>query len=97
MGKKRKIRNGFILKSDFCKKHNIKISKFNETLLEKGYLKYHLISTNYITGKKKYAIGIGDKGYSRIEPLHGSNQQGVFQYSEKLLNEIFEIKQEREA
>jgi hypothetical protein len=91
MGRKRKQKKGYILKSDFCKKHDIKVSEFNKTLSEKGFLVYQLISYE-ISGKgKKYAYGICHSGDSRILPLHGSYQQGVFQYDEKFLEEIFEI------
>lgn len=93
MGRNKK--KGYLLKSEFCKKYGISISKFNETLLEKNILVYHLISTCYITGHKKYAIGIGDKGYNKIAPMHGSNQQGTFQYSEKFLKIVFNIQDEQ--
>jgi uncharacterized protein YecE (DUF72 family) len=85
----RKKRNGFLLKSEFCKKYDITITVFNKTLLEKNILENTVVSTQYITGKKKYALSIGENGYNKVIPLHGSNQQGTFQYSEKFLKEIF--------
>jgi hypothetical protein len=61
----------------------------NLTELEKNILENTVVSTQYITGKKKYALSIGENGYNKVIPLHGSNQQGTFQYSEKFLKEIF--------
>jgi hypothetical protein len=87
----RDIYKGYMLKSVFCKKHNIKISVFNKTLLEKGFLIHHVISECCFTGKKKYGIGINLNTETGIKPLHGSNQQGTFQYRENFLKKIFEV------
>lgn len=91
MGKyKRKIRRGFILKRDFCKEYDISISDFNKKLQEKGYLINKLISEDMFGGRKKYALGININS-GHILPLHGSNQQGTFQYSKKFLLDVFDI------
>ena len=83
----RKRRKGFVLKSEFCKKYDIKISEFNKKLLELGVLER--CSTNQ--ARKKYVLGIAPKWYNRVIPLHGSGVSGTYQYSEKLLKEIFEL------
>jgi hypothetical protein len=88
MGRKRKLRRGYVLKTDFCKEFDITITQFNEVMQEKGYLVRTLISTDLFNGNKKYALSINS---NFIEPLHGSNQQGSFQYSKKFLMRVFEI------
>ena len=89
MGNKRNIRNGYILKSVFCKENGISISDFNQVMQEKGYLVNSLISTDMFGNNKKYALSINS---SYIEPLHGSNQQGSYQQSKKFLLDVFGFK-----
>ena len=52
-----KIKKGYTLKSDFCKKYNIKISEFNKVMIEKNYLVknvYHAFNgENYIKRKRR--------------------------------------------
>lgn len=88
MGNGRKLKKGYILKSVFCKENNISISEFNKVMQEKGYLLKKLISSNPWGGNKKYALSICSKF---ILPLHGSNQQGTFQYYKLFLYDVFGI------
>jgi hypothetical protein len=83
-------RKNCVLKSEFCKKNGISVSVFNKTLIEKGYLENRVI-TRWSDGRVKTAISINDNANRNILPLHGSNQQGTFQYKESFLNEIFNI------
>lgn len=85
-------KNGFVIKTDFCQKNNIKISDFNDTLIGLGYLFEHKHRTTSLSGFKiKNVIGNTFKAGNKIDVLHGSHQKGTFQYSEKFLNEIFNI------
>lgn len=88
MSNGRKLRKGYILKSVFCRENNITISEFNKVMQEKGYLVKTLISINGFGGDKKYALSINSK---YITPLHGSNQQGSYQYSKNFLLDVFGI------
>ena len=88
MSNGRKLRRGYVLKSVFCKENNITISEFNKVMQEKGYLVKTLISSNFNGSNKKYALSIHS---NYISPLHGSNQQGTFQYSNKFLLDVFGI------
>ncbi len=84
----RKLRKGYVLKSVFCKENNITISEFNKVMQEKGYLVKTLISTSVFGDDKKYTLSIRS---NYITPLHGSNQQGSFQYNKKFLLDVFGI------
>lgn len=85
-------KKGFVIKSAFCQKNNIKISDFNETLIGLGYLFEHKHRTTSLSGFKiKNVIGNTLKAGNKIDVLHGTHQKGTFQYSEKFLNEIFNI------
>ena len=74
-----KIKKGYILKSDFCKKYNIKISEFNKVMIEKNYLVKNVYHTfngeNYIKEKEKIKIGVNvnnkevDNNIDKIRPL----------------------------
>jgi hypothetical protein len=86
---KRRIHKGYVLKSEFCKEHGIAISEFNKVMQEKGYLVRTMVSS-FFDGRKKFALSIGS---IHISPLHGSNQQGTFQFNKKFLLDVFGIKQ----
>jgi len=85
MSNGRKLRKGYILKSVFCKENNISISEFNKVMIKKGYL-----TKNYIE-QFKYTLSISS---GSIAPLHGSNQQGTFQYNKLFLFDVFGIEYE---
>jgi hypothetical protein len=94
MSNGRKLRNGYVLKSVYCKKHKISIDVFNGTLLKLGFLcknRYYVSNGNRITFDIR--LGIDSKTGYQILPLHGSNMQGVFQYQERFLNDIFNKEQ----
>lgn len=72
---KKPIKNGFLLKSEFCKKHKISLVDFEKMLIKHGY-------------KTKCGTTIGNKF---IKKRSGSWQKGVYQYQEKHFAELFEI------
>jgi hypothetical protein len=94
--KRKKLTNGFILKSDFCKKNNISIKEFNETLLKLGFLRknpyYGKIGQEFTVDLR---LGISEKGGTFIKPLYGTHDQGTFKYKEIYLNDIFKKEQKQ--
>ena len=69
------IKNGFMLKSEFCKKHNISLKKFDDVLLKNKY-------------KTKEGMTIGNK---YIKKRSGSWQKGIYQYNEKHFLELLTL------
>lgn len=95
-----KIKKGYILKSDFCKKYNIKISEFNKVMIEKNYLVKNVYHTfngeNYIKEKEKIKIGVNVNNKevdNNIDKISGTWSQGTFQYKEKFLLNVFNLKE----
>ena len=98
MAHKRKIRNGYLKKTDFCNKYNIKISVFNKRLVKLGFLEYVRISSGFETHfgkivryKEKWSYAITNEASNRdlIMPYIGSNRQGSYQYHEKYFSKVF--------
>ena len=94
-----KIKKGYTLKSDFCKKYNIKISEFNKVMIEKNYLVKNVYHTfngeNYIKEKEKIKIGVNVNNKevdNNIDKISGTWAQGTFQYKEKFLLNVFNSK-----
>jgi len=85
----RKLRKGYITKSNFCKERTIRYKDFDNKLIELGYLHRNLISTDLFSGKKKYALSIKSSDQNNIIPLNGSWKQGSYQYRIKFLEELF--------
>ena len=91
MGKTKYLKKGFIRKSDFCKKYNIKISDFNKVMVDKNYL----IKKVYGFGSR-IEIGVNvnnEEVKNNIEKLSGTYSQGTFQYREKFLVDVFNVEE----
>jgi len=92
------MKKGFIRKSDFCKKYNIKISDFNKVMVEKNYLieNVYRYGNGSVICEEKIKIGVdihNEEVENNIEKLSGTWSQGTFQYREKFLVDVFNVEE----
>lgn len=98
MGNTKKLKKGYILKSVFCKKYNIKLSDFNKVMIEKNYLTENVYQygNGLVVYKEKIKIGVNVNNKevgNNIDKISGTYSQGTFQYKEKFLIDVFNVEE----